>query len=481
MVQDSEKRSKLLAEHNFEEEIAEEYNVAMYGAYVKTGFPKPLRRVRLVYESQTASIENTYFWLYNHGRQDFGFSDIIKTVDTFAASENSSFWGMTQQRQSIQQDRAAQYLATIGRMIKELFQIVREIRILKERLRLYKGAAEGKQADDIALKGYWVDLVEGGTKGQANIYVLAQQLGFGSLPDLFYGIYVKDDQDVDKVVEEKAKDFNLKVKEVLRRKLATYMAWKQETHKELITRERFTLRYLRQHWAIIRMYISWIKPYLKNVQKLQAPDKYDNNPELISSFEGALLEIEYIARRAPGKNGLAPTILATFNYRVKPQLQFQADSYQNRGAVHVGRVEFTMRSYGWNDDDVKAYMKYREQETLELLAVVDQSVKDALDALGNELLDFLREAGEIIPEEKKDEKKDEKPKMPNMFEPFTALFGGFKEMATLPFGDIFEFKHQEKKLRRGDNPAAKKAAKTAAGFSWQMFKNYKKAHGMPAW
>lgn len=486
------KEQSAIEKAGFVEEVAEEFNAAAYSAYVKTGFPKPARRFRLIYESQQASIENVYFWMYNAALQDFGFGNIVKTVDTFGASENSSFWGMTEQRKSIQQDKASQYLATIGRMVKELFQIVREIRILKERLALYKGSSEGKQADDIALKGYWVDMVEGGTKGGANIYVMANQLGFGTLPDLFFGIYVKDGADVASVVDEKAKEFNDKVREVLKRKLATYMRWKQETQKELETRHRFTLRYLRQHWAIIRMYMAWVKPYLRNVQKLQPPDKYDKNPELISSFEGALMEIEFLARQAPGAKwddaagkskintkGAAPTILATFTYRVKPQLQFQADSYQNRGAVHVGRVEVSLRSYGWTEDDAQAYMKYREQETLELMSMVDQSVKDAMDALGDELMKYLQEAGESVTF---DEKKVEKPKKKpvNMFEPFTALFGGFKDMFGMPFDGLWEFK--EVKIRtRGTDDSSKNAAKRAASFSFNMYKNFKTAHGMPKW
>jgi hypothetical protein len=473
-----EKKESVLEKKGFKHEIAEEYLATNYGAYVKTDFPQPYRRLRLVYESQQASIEHTYFWIYNHTRQDMGFGNIIKTVDTFAASENSSFWGMTEQRKAIQQDRASQYLATIGRMVKELFQIVREIRILRERLILYKGAMEGKQADDIALKGYWVDMVEGGAKGQANIYTLAQQLGFGTLPDLFFGIYVKPGEDVDEVVKDRAKEFNDKVKEVLRRKLATYVAWRAETQKELETRHRFTLRYLRQHWAVIRMYMSWIKPYLRNVQKLQAPDKYDRNPELISSFEGAMMEIEFLAMKAPNDKGVYPVIITSFVWRVKPQLTFQADSYQNRGAVHVGRVEVTWRTYGWKKEAIDAYVAYREQETLELISMVDVSVKDAMDALGDELMLYLKDAGEDVSYVKVEKEEPKKENEPSIFEPFTSLGTGFKEMFDLGLGDFFKFDSKpEEKGHKSDDKQAGEAMKAAAG----VYKNYKKAHQMPTW
>ncbi len=465
----------------FVEEVGEEYNLDAFGAYVKTGFPKPYRRYRMVYESQQASLEHTYFWVYNHTTQDWGHGDVIKTLDTFSASENSSFWGLTEQRKGLQQDKASQYLAIIGRMTKELFQVVREIRILKERLKLYEGAAAGKQADDIALKGLWVDMVQGGTRQQANIYTMAQQLGFGTLPDLFFATYVKEGDDVAKVVDEKNGEFNDKVREVLKRTLASYLVWKTETEKEMRVRERFTIKYLRQHWASIRMYISWVKPYLRNVQKLSSPVD-ESSPELISSFEGALMEIEFLARKAVDGNKPTSTMLITFRYRVKPQLQFQAE-YQ-RGAVHVGRVEFTIRAYGWTEEEVKKYVKYREQETLELLGMVDSSLKDALEALGDELLDYLKEAGEdekllesLRIKKKADVKKNE-PVPVNMLEPFMAIVDGFKEIVFLPVGGQ---KGKEEKAPDKTGFGDKKEAGGAAFCGFQIFKNYKKAHGMPAW
>lgn len=477
-----EKSQTPIEKAGFQEEVAEDVLTNHYGAYVRTGFPKPCRRFRLVYESQTASLEHTYFWFYNAAVQDFGFGHVVKTVDTFSASENSSFWGMTQQRQSIQQDRAAQYLATIGKMTKELFQIVREIRILKERLALYADVKKGKQSADVALKGYWVDLVEGGSRQQATIYTMAQQLGFGTLPDIFFSVFVKEGEDVDKAIKAQANEFNDKVKEVLRRKLATYVAWRKETESELLTRHRFTLRYLRQHWAVIRMYISWVKPYLRNVQKLQAPDKYDKNPELISSFEGALMEIEFAAMKAPDKNGIRPVILCTFEYRVKPRLEFHAEGYQHRGAAHVGRVEVSLRGYGWSQEDLDKYIKFRDQETLQLVGIVDESVRDAMDALGDEMFKYLKESGEDVSifETKKPEMKPAPPPSVSVFEPFKALFDGFKEIIMVP-GESVKGMFPSAPAEDKSRSAKKSAARGASSMSFQMFKNYKKSHGMPAW
>ncbi len=46
-------------------------------------------------------------------------------------------FGSNAQRLSIQQDRASQYLVQIGQLVKQLFPLVRELRIIDERLEMY--------------------------------------------------------------------------------------------------------------------------------------------------------------------------------------------------------------------------------------------------------------------------------------------------------------------------------------------------------
>ncbi len=88
---------------------------------------------------------------------------------------------MSQQRLGAQQDKISQFLATTGKMIKELFQMVRELRIIDERLGYYdavaqeigKPLAQRRKSDDITLKGMFVDLVQGGGKSAASgVYYL---------------------------------------------------------------------------------------------------------------------------------------------------------------------------------------------------------------------------------------------------------------------------------------------------------------------
>src|SRR3989338_962335 len=112
--------------------------------YVNTGYPKVKDfyfRKRAIFESFNASIEESYFWVLNYVTEGNGsYGHVEKIVDLFTASEHSSFWGQQQQRISTQQEKVNQYLATIGKMIKDMFQLVREMRILDERLSYYVDA-----------------------------------------------------------------------------------------------------------------------------------------------------------------------------------------------------------------------------------------------------------------------------------------------------------------------------------------------------
>src|SRR3990167_479463 len=275
---------------------------------VFTGYPDALRRYRLIVENYNMSIEEPYFWVKDYLKERVGYPGLIKITDVFSASENSSFFGASQQRLGLQQDKVSQYLATIGKMVKELFQLVRELRILDERLGYYADSFRAKSTSrgsaEITLKGIWVDMVEQGAKNPASVYGMAREVQFTTLPDLFFSTHPLKQEDVDEIVDTERGAFNRKVKEVLKRKLRTFLAWKEHTFEELKTRRIFTLKYLRQHYEVIRMYIHWVKPYLKNIQRLQLDQSKTETPDLLVAFESSMIEVELLARK-PAKIKIA--------------------------------------------------------------------------------------------------------------------------------------------------------------------------------
>ncbi len=468
-----------LSNEEADEYADQEYTEVERFVYDRTDFPATDLKHRFIRQSSQLSMEETYFWIMSQLKQTWAFHNFVKVKDLFAASEQSAMFGNAQQRLSMQQEKASQYLAVIGKMVKELFQLVRELRILDERLKYYTDSYKGDKSAEITLKGIWIDLVEGGTKNPASVYGMAREVGFTTLPDLFFDITVKKSEDVDKVVDATA--FNKKVKEVLKRKLKTFVLWKENTHKELETKRKFTLRYMRQHYNAIKMYMEWVKPYLKQIKRMMFDQRKLDDANLVSAFEGSLIEVEFIAvRKVPEFGKYRQCVVATFNYRTTPSLNYHAEGYQ-RGPIHVGRVECILRGYVWDDKQIEAYTKYREDEVFDVLGSIDESLKEAMDALGDSLKDYLRESGEIFEKPAADEKKE---RQESALEPFISIFRGFGELFSGFFGTTVEGsgKSAKTKVDKFEEEKKKKAAMSDLNLRLATtYKNFKKAHSMLAW
>ncbi|MBI4141560.1 hypothetical protein HY484_01390 [Candidatus Woesearchaeota archaeon] len=469
-------------------------------------YPKPISRYYMIYEAQHESVEPIYFWSLGHLKNDWGFPIVHKITDVFTAGQQSSYYGASAQRLGLAQDKVAQYLATIGKMVKDLFQLVRELRWIDERMGYYKGAIdEGKTADEIVLKGLWVDLVDGVVAGQktaANLFIMAQQLQFTTLPDLFFNIHPKTADDVDKAVEQEAGAFNPAVKNALKRKLAQYLRWRDTTYKEVKVREKFTIDYLRQHFTTIKMYMTWVKPYLKHIHKLTGSVEKLSRPELVSAFESNMVELEILGQKIPENNKEYYTcILLNFEYRSRPALSYAQEGGYHRGPIHVGETKITWRSYSWTQKQIDNYLKMKDLEDLELLSSIDQSLKDAMDSMGTDLMKYLHKAYSGLEEEREKQVADimqktglsldeaqkvlhikahEKPKQPSIFQPFFDIGEGFRDMAT-----IFKPAKGAKKPAKADlmrlEGEKKKAEGEARSILWQHYKNFKKANAMITW
>ncbi|MGE0792916.1 MAG: hypothetical protein AB7V77_01905, partial [Candidatus Woesearchaeota archaeon] len=279
-------------------------------------YPEPFCKYMMQLDRQNQSLEEIYYWFLNFLRVDLGFPRVDKIYDVFSASESSALWGNIGQRQSIQQDRASQYLRGIGELVRTLFQIVRELRILDERLEPYARWKDSKSAD-ITLKSLFASLVEQGGNNPDSIYSLAAKVGFTVLPDLFFNTHVYSLDEIDEEIEHgAAKEFNNVLKTVLKRKLFAYINWKEKTEKEFTARRKFQIQYLRQHWNTIRLYMTWIKPYLKASKRLTARSSHLNSAELVGAFDSTRIDVEVLFRRplsSDKKNAHHVCILASFS------------------------------------------------------------------------------------------------------------------------------------------------------------------------
>ena len=499
-----EEKLKNLSEKDAIEHADVEWAEELKETYTFTEYPQPTKRYWIVFEAPNLNIEEMYYWIHHHLKVDQAMY-IEKIVDNYAASEASSFFGLMQQRLSIQQQNISGFLKGIADMVKGLFQIVREIRILNDRLQYYLDTYEqnvNADSSEIVLKGLWVDQVEGGAKNPSSVYGLATTVGFTILPDVFFRIRLKNETEVEKKVGEL--QFNEKVKEVLKRKLRQYYEWKKRTFSELETRKKFELKYLRQHYETINLYISWIKPYLRYTRRMQQLERLEKDSRLIKSFESAFVEIEVLAKKKAGKH--YSVIIFNFQFRSRPEtLIHQPHEYGQKGPIHIGRAEAKLRAYGWTEEQVKNYIKYKQEDDLTLLSSIDETIKAAMDALGDELKKYLGLEGENFGDESKIHElaknlvasgicKDmdsavkkarelksstkKKPEMLGALDPFLGVFSGFQEIfksfgvkGLFPKGKAHEDQHEIDKSQ-------KEAKKKAREMVYMVYRNYKKAHKM---
>ncbi|MBT6697518.1 hypothetical protein HOB06_00365 [archaeon] len=463
--------SELLKEFGFEEETAE----VIKDQFEKTGFPLSKKRYRMVYEVPDLGLEGPYFWVVDEFRKKY-YTKVLKIEDSFSASENSAFFGVTQQRLGAQQDKISQFLATVGKMVKELFQMVRELRIIDERLAYYDGSyKEIKKPlgirhtrDEITLKGIFVDLVQGGGKSPSSVFGMASQLEFVALPDLFFDAPPFKTREEMEIYVDGLTDFNQAVLRVLKRHLNHFTEWKKRTLKEHKDRRRFQLRYLGQHYDIIQMYMTWIKPYLKNVQRLNLKGAHQDSADLVSAFEGSMTDVEIIGH----KEGVDHCVMVTFQYRTKPHLKFVQEGYQ-RGPVHVGKMDMQIRIYDWDKETIQKYRKMKEKENLYLLGDVSQSVLDSMQALGGELEKYYNESkgkfkqldASKVEEEAWEEIKREKKNRPLIYK---------------LFGDFLPEPKSKKKIE--DGPAKLgNGDKLSRAAAWGVYRFFKKSHRLVTW
>jgi len=467
-----------LLKFNFDPEEDEEFRNK---APIFTGWPESKRRYRLYIEGYNMSIEEPYFWVLHYLRYMHGFGRIDKITDIYAAAEGSSFFGSMQQRLGAQQDKVSQFLATVGKMVKELFQLVRELRILDERIDYYSDSydatSRSRESAEITLKGIWVDMVEQGAKNPASVYGMAREVQFVTLPDLFFSTHPLKQEDTDDYVETHCAQFNRKVREVLKRKLRSFITWKEHTYEEIKNRRIFTLKYLRQHYQVIRMYMSWVRPYLKNVQRLHMDQSKMDTADLILAFETSMIEVEFLSiddKGDPKKPN--PVVNVHFWFRTRPELNYNAEGYQ-RGPIHVGRVQMNFRSYAWTEDEIKNYKKMKAEEDFRLISLIDDSVKAAMEALGDELMRYLLEAGEEDVEKpiERDQRNPKEKIKPASLAPYTHVYKGFNQL-------FKSFKPQVEKVNKEKLEGAKESAFAAANKAmWNTYHHFKKHHGMLNW
>ncbi len=448
----------------------------------------PIRKQKVIIEQMNAAAEAHYFWILNfmRGENALGYK-VEKTSDVYTATEASSYFGAIEARKEAQMRNVNQYMATIGQLIKNLFQMIRELRIIDERLDYYKLSKKGDDSAEVALKGIWTSMVEGGGENPGSVMGLGRKLGFVIVPDLFFKINPKDgSKGVGREVEAlKEEGINNRVRSILKQKLMQYYLWKERTGKELEWRKKFVLKSLAQTYHSVKLYTHWLKPYLRNIHKLQMSNI--NSPDLVTAFETNYIQLElfgvkdtYEVETPMGVvekkfSRYFPCIKVNFTFTTRPEMAYQQE-YAHRGALHAGRTVIEIEGYVLSKEQLDQYRIKKENEDLELL----KSVEESVESLGEELYKYLKEAGELDGKvEKKSQKSSNENLTGGILEPFVSIFKGFSEI----FGGLIpEIKSgKNKKMSEFEISQEKSAAKVVSVNTYTLYDVFKKSNGMLSW
>ena len=199
-----------------------------------------------------------------------------------------------------------------------------------------------------------------------------------------------------------------------------------------------------------------------------------------------------LGRQLLANKEINAVIILHFSYRSTPQMAYNQE--YNRGPLHVGKTDLTLRAYAWSEKQIKKYVEMKKEEDIDLLSAVDGSVKAALEALGGELKRYLKEAGDEVSftsgeKPKKDNKTGkeqhgkEKSQESSMVDPFISVAKGLGELLKpLSFGIGSHGKHEEHPQNEQVISNEKKVAeKVAQEGCYQIYKEFKKKNGMVHW
>jgi hypothetical protein len=456
--------------------------------------------LRLVIDSFGESPEKHYYYFINlfqaHPTISSGFfgmkaKEIYKLKDQFDASVSSSFHGQIGTKISAIQGQVSNYLSQIGQLTKTLLPLVREVRMMDERMQYYKNsyvskdnrgkkdadqkAQEKARQNEITLKSTWIEVVEQGMQNPNSVYSMSTKLGFVTLPDLFFATNPlgKDAKEQKKNLEkvlgamEEQHALNKKVRDALTKKLTQYYTWKERTQIEMEHTWKFRLKSLKQHYNVINLYKSWLIPNLTTLKALQM--KNDTTGfHIVSSFESSKLELELLIDLKE-KKGWHACVLVRMLYFTRPDLHYTSSGQKQ--PIHAGRIEISIEPYVASKDDIEWYRKHCEKESLKLVSGTDvdigKDIESILNSLGEDVEKYLKEAEGKEEKKKKDKKPDK-----NLSDPFKEVANFFKQFKPGKDGA------PSRKDMEAKAAAKKKQAGFAALMAWVAYDVFKKGNGM---
>lgn len=452
---------------------------------------KTLAEYELTYDSLSDGLEPIYFWILDFMRDSppggLGLK-VSKGAEEFEASTGSAYFGEIGQRATLMQKQAAEYLGAINQVIKSIINLIYDLKEFEMRIKSYDDlkdpSEEIKKAASYSLKGIWMDQVDI-KKGKGSINMLAQDLNFVTIRDAFfyldettlYGI--EEDKEIEKQLAKKIDEFDLndRVKNILKRKVHEYLAWKKLSEREIKNRYNIEKAYLRSQVGTLKLYASWVKPYLLAAQKLKMHEF--KKADIVQAFSNMEMRLNLIGKQELTPEKVHPSFVKykinkKYYIVISVDMDFRSvpSALESRGSrhyLHGGRTDMKFKAYVFDEDDIKALDALELYEDMDL---IEQYVDVSLKTIQDEV-DYFLETGKA-----KETKKESAKKPQKFFEgfenPFKGVFSGFSDVIS-PLKDVFKTTPSGDVIASQVKEAAEKEAKAHC---YVIYNIYKKTHGM---
>jgi len=459
--------------------------------------PAPIWENELTYDSSVETLEPIYYWLLDFVK---GAYNVRKLEDNFTASPGSSYFADLTSRATKMQEEGMKILGAVNIVIKSIMNILYDLKEFDIRLENYVNEGSNdpqlKQAGMLALKDIWMSNVDM-KRGRGSINQMTYELGFTTLRDAF--------MKAESVDEAEKIDVNDRVKRVLKPRIAEFLEWKDRSHDELTRRFEIERSYLKSQLTTLKLYSSWVKPYLKAAEQLRMKDSKDAS--IVSIFGTMALNLSLmltrkvnVADEVDGKSlpeelkkardirQFYHLIFLDYSFRTYPTQQFP----------HAGIVTINFKAYAVNDDELLLLNKKLDKdEETSLLGLAGDLSEETLKQLEGEIYYYTKR-------EQEEKKKKEEEKKKREGSAFSGVFKDFMETFFPPAGkkislkDIEDKQKEEKRKKAEEEDERFKKFETegikkdnthedivrdlaelqASDFCFKIFDIFKKSRGM---
>ncbi|MBU2523082.1 MAG: hypothetical protein KKE23_02210 [Nanoarchaeota archaeon] len=369
--------------------------------YSEGGKKGPIWENKIYFDTNMNTLENFYYWIIDFMNGYYsGPENVEKIADTFVTSPGSSYFGNLSMTAQKMQEEGMKILGTVNNVIKSLINIIYDLRNFDIRLKVYDKLKDPKTKKEgmLALKELWLMSVDM-QRQSGSINYMAQNYGFTTLRPAFFA--------AESVEEAEKMDLTEIVRRTLISRLGEFFTWIEFSEIELRKRYEIEKSQLRSQIDTVKLYSSWVKPYLQAAEQLRM--KGSKEASIVSIFTSMILELNLFAKKKADTKGavFAGDLPQGFIKKLDDirdfyevlTVDFKFRTYPTAQHPHAGRIEIGFKAYVLNEDELLLLEKIREDGAIEsTLNVAGHLTDKSLEQIQKDIDYFL---------EPKEEKKEE--------------------------------------------------------------------------